>query len=457
MHVVTIEVPHLRNRTHLVHDGRVGVVIDPPRQVGAVEAAAEEAGVDIVAVAETHIHDDYVSGGLFLSKRHRASYLVAADEDVDFDRIEVHDNETLSFGDIDLRAIATPGHTPLHLAFLASDATTGDDRPSALFSGGSLLHGTVGRTDLVDPFLTTALTRAQWLSARRLGALPAETSLHPTHGSGGLGGGTSTPAVDGIVTVGDQRATNPALTLGHEPFVSTLLGTLDPAPSHHTRVSARNRAGAWDPRPHHPIDLDGVRHALARGAHVVDVRSAADYAAGHIPGTLSVPAGPQCALYIGWVTPWGAELVLVSDADEGLEQLVAELGSIGIERVRTAVVDTSEAGSGATGWTWLRRTDWAGYVEDPPAAGSVVIDVRRPDEWCAGHLPGARNIPVHELLQRLEEIPRGEVWVHCDAGYRAAVAAGILDRAGRDVVLVDDEFPRVTEIGLHLQSGRPAA
>ncbi len=453
MHVVTIEVPHLRNRTHLVHDGRVGVVIDPPRQVGAVEAAAEEAGVDIVAVAETHIHDDYVSGGLFLSKRHRAAYLVAADEEVDFDRIEVHDNETLAFGDIDLRAIATPGHTPLHLAFLASDATTRDDSRGALFSGGSLLHGTVGRTDLVDPVLTPALTRAQWLSAHRLGALPAETSLHPTHGSGGFGAGTATPPVDGMVTVGDQRSTNPALTLGHERFVSTMLGSLDPAPSHHTQVSARNRAGAWSPRPHHRIDADGLGEALARGAHVIDVRSAADYAAGHIPGTLSVPSGPRCAVCTGWVTPWGAELVLVSDSDAELEQLVADLGSIGLENVATAVLD----GSGATGWTGLRRTDWAGYVADPPAPRSVVIDVRRPDEWCAGHLPGARNIPVHELPHRLEEIPRGKVWVHCDAGYRAAVAAGILDRAGHDVVLVDDEFPRVTEIGLHLQRGRPAA
>ena len=452
MHVVTIDLPHLRNRTHLVHDGRVGVVIDPPRQVGAVEAAAEEAGVDIVAVAETHIHDDYVSGGLFLSKRHGAAYLVAADEEVDFARIGVHDNETLAFGDIDLRAIATPGHTPLHVAFLATDATTGDHSSGALFSGGSLLHGTVGRTDLVDPVLTTALTRAQWLSARRLGALPAGTTLHPTHGFGGLGG-ASTPKADGRVTVGDQRDTNPALTLGHERFVSTLLGSLDPAPRHHTRVSARNRAGAWVPRPHHRIDPVDLGQALARGAHVVDVRSAADYAAGHVPGTLSVPAGPRCAVYTGWVTPWGAELVLLSDSDDGLEQLVAELASIGIESVGTAVVD----GSGADGWTGLRRTDWAGYVADPPASGSVVVDVRRSDEWCAGHLPGARNIPLHELPHRLEEIPRGEVWVHCDAGYRAAVAAGILDRAGYDVVLLDDEFPRVTEIGLHLQSGRPAA
>ena len=126
-------------------------MIDPPRDVAAVEAAAEEAQVDIVAVAETHIHNDYVSGGLLLSRRHGAEYLVAADEDVEFARIGVHDNETLAFGDLDLRVIATPGHTPLHVSYLATDANAGDGAAGALFSGGSLLHGTVGRTDLVDP------------------------------------------------------------------------------------------------------------------------------------------------------------------------------------------------------------------------------------------------------------------------------------------------------------------
>src|ERR1700712_636810 len=144
MRVLTIDVPHLGNRTHLVHDGRVGVVVDSPRDTSAVESAAEDAGVDIVAVAETHIHNDYVSGGLCLSKRHGAEYLVAADEDVEFARIGVHDNETLAFGDIDLRVIATPGHTPLHVSYLATDAGAGDGAAGALFSGGSLLHGAVG-------------------------------------------------------------------------------------------------------------------------------------------------------------------------------------------------------------------------------------------------------------------------------------------------------------------------
>ena len=137
MRVLTIDVPHLGNRTHLVHDGRVGVVIDPPRDPEPVEKAAADAGIDLVAVAETHIHNDYVSGGLCLSKRHGAEYLLAADEDVEFARIGVRDNETLAFGDIDLRVIATPGHTPLHLSYLATDATAGGNPPGALLAAAA--------------------------------------------------------------------------------------------------------------------------------------------------------------------------------------------------------------------------------------------------------------------------------------------------------------------------------
>ena len=240
MHVLTIDVPHLGNRTHLVHDGRVAVAIDPPRDLTAVESAAEVAGVDIVAVAETHIHNDYVSGGLCLSNRHGAEYLVAADEEVEFNRIGVHDNETLAFGDIDLRVIATPGHTPLHVSYLATDA--GDaDAAGALFSGGSLLQTTVGRTDLVDPTLTTALARAQWLSARRLGALPSDTSLHPTHGFGSFCASAPASPTKGGVTIADQRGTNTALTTPRDTFVTRLLAGLGPVPSHYAHMATRNR------------------------------------------------------------------------------------------------------------------------------------------------------------------------------------------------------------------------
>ena len=452
MHVLTIDVPHLGNRTHLVHDGRVGVVIDPPRDLTAVESAAEEAGVDIVAVAETHIHNDYVSGGLCLSNRHGAEYLVAADEEVEFDRIGVHDNETLAFGDIDLRVIATPGHTPLHVSYLATDA--GDaDAAGALFSGGSLLHGTVGRTDLVDPTLVhrpgprpVALGRDGSARCR-----PTPRCTRPTASAASARARRPTPPT-GEVTIADQRDDEHRTDdrAGHLRHAACSRGSGRCPATTPTWRRATGRA-PWTPRPATRLDHAAALEALARGAHVVDVRSSADYAAGHLRGTLAIPAGAQCAVYAGWVTPWGADLVFLSDSEATLDALERELASIGIEGVATATLEPTIG----RGWTGLRRTDWEGFVADPPAPNAVVLDVRRPEEWRAGHLAGSLNIAVHELPQRLDEVPPGEVWVHCAAGYRATVAAGLLDRAGRDVVLVDDEFAKVGELGIPLLREQP--
>lgn len=445
MHVVSVEVPHLGNRTHLVHDGTVGVVIDPPRDVSAIESAATAAGVQIVAVAETHLHDDYVSGAVVLAFRHGADLLLNADEDVEFAHIGVRDHETLAYGDLDLRVVATPGHSPHHLAYLAVDSST-PDLPGALFSGGSLLDGGVGRTDLAGPGLVTPLTRAQWLSARRLAALPDGTRLHATHGLGSHGAVVVGPVPRSGATVGQQRATNPALTSSRDGFAADLVAGLGPVPRHCSRVSPRNRVGAWLPAAGEQVGPSELAAALARGAQVLDVRPSEEYAAGHLPGSLSVPFGDQSAVYAAWVTPWGSDLVLVSDEEDELATLVGHLASIGVEGVATSVLRRTTAD-----WTTSGHTDWAGFVAGAATeVDRVVLDVRNPSEWAAGHLPDAVNIPVHELPDRLDEVPPGRVWVHCQAGYRAAVATGLLDRAGREVVHVDDRLERVTDHGLVL-------
>lgn len=453
MHVITVEIPHLGNRSHLVHDNSVAVVIDPPRDISVVESAASEAGVDIVAVAETHIHDDYVSGGLVLSRRHRADYLVAAEEDVEFDRLGVQDHDSLSYGAVDLRVLATPGHTPLHVSFLASDADAPEDAAKALFSGGSLLEGSVGRTDLVDPALTTALTRAQWRTARRLGALPSQTRLHPTHGPGSFCSSNAVEATDGSATIGSQLAENPALNTPCGRFMNRLLARPGPVPAHFARMTPRNRRGAWTPRANGRLGAGEVGSAVARGAQVVDIRSREKYAAGHVPGSIAVEHGPHLAAYAGWVTPWGSEIVLVSDSEVDLDLAERQLASIGIEGVTSVVLDDSSRAS----WRGHRRIDWETFADSPTTTDRVLLDVRRPEEWRTGHIEHSVHIPVEELSHRLAEVPAGEVWVHCQAGFRAAVAAGLLDRAGREVVLVDDDFSAVRRLGIPVVRGLAAA
>ena len=247
MKVVTLEVPELGNRCHLVHDGGSALVVDPPRDLAPVERAAEAEGVEIVAVADTHVHNDYVSGALGLARRHGADYLLSADERVDFERVGVRDGDVVEVGDLRVRVIATPGHTRHHQSFLATEG----EAPGALFSGGSLLHGTVGRTDLVDPRLTHDLARAQWTSARTLAGLDPATLLHPTHGFGSFCAGRTPCRIGGDPTIGEQRAVEPRTAAGPRGVRGRAGGRARPGPlllpAHGAAEPRRRRPG---PAPH---------------------------------------------------------------------------------------------------------------------------------------------------------------------------------------------------------------
>ena len=450
MAVLTIEVPSLGNRTHLVHDCRVAVVVDPPRDLALVEDAAEAAGVAIAAVAETHVHNDYVSGGLALARRHGADLLVSADERVAFERVGVRDGDVLSYGDIEVRVLDTPGHTRHHQAFLARVGGESGD-PAALLSGGSLLLGTVGRTDLVDPRLAELLAGAQWHSARRLAQLDPSTLLLPTHGFGSFCASTTVIPIDGTApaTIGGQLATHPALLTERETFVTDLVAGLGPVPRYYERMDPLNRSGSGvaTPRPARRVTAEQVSDAVLSGSWVVDLRGRADFAAGHLPGSVSVEYSAQFATYVGWLVPWDDDIVLLTDTPEVLEPALRELARIGIDGVGAHVMTPAQPLTAS-----YRRADWAAYRQAralSAATGTrppVVVDVRQRDEWLDGHLPGALHLPVHEVETAGRRMPPGELWVHCRSGYRAGIAASLLHRAGRDVVHVDDAWERVGEL-----------
>jgi hydroxyacylglutathione hydrolase len=441
MRVVTIKIPQLGNRCHLVHDGARALVVDPPRDLSAVEEAAAAREVEIVAVADTHVHNDYVSGGLALARRHGADYLLCADEPVTFDRVGVRDGDLVPVGDLEVEVIATPGHTLHHQAFLARHG-----RRQALFSGGSLLDGTVGRTDLVDPRLTQDLARAQWTSARALARLDADTRLHPTHGFGSFCAGTpaSTPGSgNGPVTLAQQRSTNPVLLTEREPFVSELVAAIGPIPAHYARLAPLNLAGAGavPPRPARRATSEQVQDAVLRGSWVIDLRDRTAYAEGHVPGTVSIQYSAQFATYVGWLVPWDDDIVLLTDTPGVLESAVRDLAAIGIEGVATHVLD--EDPLTAT----YRVSDWEGF-RAAADGHRVVVDVRQRDEWESGHLPGAHHVAVQDVDIAGRDLPPGEVWVHCRSGYRAGIAASILQRMGRSVVHVDDDWDHVGELSI---------
>jgi hydroxyacylglutathione hydrolase len=437
MDVVVIETPPLGDRSYLVHDGQVALVIDPQRDTDRVEAAAAEAGVRITHVAETHLHNDYLTGGLVLARAHAAVYLVNASEDVGFERQPIADGGTVRVGRLTVKAVATPGHTHHHLSYVVTD---GDEQ--AVFSGGSLLYGSVGRTDLVADADTEELTHHQYTSVRRLTAQARpEAELYPTHGFGSFCSSGPASAARAS-TMAEQLKSNHALTDPDEDhFVQELIANLTAYPSYYAHMAPANRKGPGPADLTVPESLDPAElsRRLEDGEWVVDLRNRVAFASSHLQGSVSFEYGRGSSFtsYVGWVLPWNQELTLVGGRGD-VEKAIRDLSRIGIDSPAAALGTEPAALAADTAVVSYPRADW----EETRRRGAqdVVLDVRRTDEYDAGHLAGAVNIPLHELLSRMDEVPAGKVWVHCESGYRSGVAASLLQRAGRDVVHVDARF-----------------
>lgn len=448
MQVEVIPTEELGDRSYVVHDGRTAVVVDPQRDLDRVEALLAARGLTCGLVVETHLHNDYVTGGYELARRTGVPYVMSADDDVEFERHAVHDGDELSVGTLTVRAVATPGHTLAHLSYVISDS----DGPPAVFTGGSLLYGSVGRTDLIDSGRTEELTRAQYRSARRLAdLLPDDAPIFPTHGfgsfcsSGSASGGANS-------TVGAERSSNDALTEPDEDaFVERLVAGLTAYPAYYVHMGPRNRRGpgAPDLSPPEPVDADSLRKRVAGGEWVVDLRDRTAYAAEHLGGTIGIALGQQFATYLGWIFPYGRPLTLIGESADQVAQAQRQLVRIGIERPAGAAVGTpAELADGEERRSYPRVT----FADVPHGVdrngADVVFDVRRDDERSNGSIPGSRHMPLHFLLDRLDQVPEGRLWVHCASGFRASIAASLLDRAGRDVVLIDDEYANAVESGL---------
>ncbi|WP_409054941.1 MBL fold metallo-hydrolase [Streptomyces sp. SYP-A7185] len=446
----TLEFEGLGNRSYLAGGPSAAVVIDPPRDIDQVIVAAARRGVRIAFVAETHVHNDYVTGGLELARVTGATYLVPAEAQVSLARTPVADGDTVTVDDgLALRAIATPGHTPHHTSYALAE----DGRGVAAFTGGSLLIGTVGRPDLVEPRLTEQLARAQHASAHRLvDELDDEVPVLPTHGFGSFC--SSSQAEEDATTIGKERVTNDALTLDVDTFVTQILAGLDDVPAYYAHMGPANAAGPApiDLTPPRRADAEEIAARLAAGEWVVDLRSRMAFAEGHVAGSFNFEGEGKLATYLAWLIPWGKPVTLLADTPEQITDAQRELARVGIDRPAAAATGDQA--------DWIRpgeelasfpRARFAGLAQvRERGADVVVLDVRRNSERADGYIDGSVHIPIHELHGRIGEVPDGVVWVHCAGGMRAAIAASLLDAAGRDVVAVDDGFDAATEAGLPL-------
>ncbi|CAL9340519.1 rhodanese-like domain-containing protein [Streptomyces sp. enrichment culture] len=449
--VDTIATEGLGNRCYLAGGARHAVAVDPPRDVDRVIAAAAARGVRLTHVVETHIHNDYVSGGLDLARLTGAAYLVPAGAGATFPHVPVHDGDrTPVDAALTLRALATPGHTPHHTAYVLEDSGT----PVAAFTGGSLLIGTVGRPDLVEPRLTEHLARAQYASAHRLAAeLPDDTAVLPTHGFGSFCASTRTGADTGPSTIGAEKTGNDAFAKDADTFVADLLAGLDAVPAYYAHMAPRNARGPEpvDLTPPAVADADEIAARLAAGEWVVDLRGRVAFARGHVAGSFNIEAGGQLATYLAWLIPPGRPVTLLAESPERIAAAQRELVRVGIDRPAAAA--TGEPRGWVRDGEALRAYEtgtFAGLARalDADPRGTVVLDVRRDTERAAGYVEGSLHIPLHELRQRAAGLPAGTLWVHCAAGTRAAIAASMLDAAGREVVAVDDAFDAAAGAGL---------
>ena len=438
--VVAIDTPALGDRSYLAHDGEAAPVVDPQRDIDRVLDLAAARGVRITHVFETHLHNDYVTGGLALARAAGAAYHVNAADPVAFDRVPVTDRDVIEVSPLlRVRVLATPGHTFTHLSYVLEAA----DRPHAVFTGGSLLYGSTGRPDLLGSAHAEELAHAQFGSAHRLAAeLPEDAAVYPTHGFGSFCSATQSEGSSS--TIGREQRVNPALILAEDRWVSELLAGLDAFPAYYAHMGPANAAGpsGADLSAPRRAGAAELRRRIEAGEWVVDLRARRAFAAGHVAGTLSFDLDGSFATYLGWLIPWGTPLTLLGRTPEQVAEAQRELTRIGIDRPAAAATGSPGDWAGGRALRSYPVADFAGLEAVRHHRRVVILDVRRDQEWNESHIAGAVHIPIHQLPARIDDVPEGEVWVHCEAGYRASVAASFLDAAGRTVVAVDDEYER---------------
>lgn len=402
------------------------LMIDPARIPTAQVADAAERGLRIAYTADTHTHADYISGSPDLAAR-GATFLAPAAAGLDREYHGLADGDIVEVGCYTLEAIATPGHTPDHLAYLLSD----DTDPVALFSGGSLMVGTVGRTDLLGDERREELAHDLHRALRdRILTLPDDLAVYPTHGAGSFcsapGGG------DRTTTIGRERAANPLLSMTEDDFVEHLLAGLGSFPDYFRRLPSINQHGL----PLHdtvpaltPLDLDAVDRLLAAGAVVVDARKVVDFAAGHIPGSVSIELRPVFASWLGWLTEPEQPVVVVLDDDQDETDLVRQALTIGHDNLAGRLTD------GVAAWSGAGRSVATIELIEPDAIDRPLLDIRQANEYAAGHVPDALNVELGALP--VAPIPVGPVATMCGKTERAMTAASVLERRGhRDVAVL---------------------
>lgn len=430
------------------------IVVDPNRRVDAYLRAAEQEGLRITHVTETHIHADFVSGARELARSSGATLFLSDNGNADWryqfaakeGAILLGDGDELMVGNVRVQVLHTPGHTPEHICFLITD-TAAADRPMGVFTGDFVFVGDVGRPDLLERAAQIEGTmeeaaRLLYGSIQRFKQLPDYLQLWPGHGAGSACG----KALGAVPqsTLGYERMFNWAFGIeGEREFVEAVLAGQPEPPKYFAEMKRINKEGpsliGGFRRPER-LPESRIPDLLAGGAFVIDTRHIGDFAEGHMPGTINIPLDRSFLTWAGWLVPFDRDFYLIVDEDanpQAIDEAAGDLLLIGLDRIAgyfgAGTIDAwADAGRRLATTREITSSDLAQMLEN----GDVtVVDVRSRSEWEAAHMPGVPNVPLGYLTDRLEEISKDRtVVLHCQTGWRSAIGASLLQALGYERV-----------------------
>ncbi len=448
---------------------REAIVVDPSRDVGRYIRAAEDEGLRITHVVETHIHADFLSGSRELARRANAILLLSAEGTDEWryrfldEARPLRDGDSFTVGGVRFDVMHTPGHTPEHIALLVTDTATSSE-PMGVLSGDAVFVGDVGRPDLLvktrragaaadggDPIVEmTSAARQLFSTVQRFRELPAHLQLWPGHGAGSACG-KSLGAVPQS-TIGYEARSNWAFGVKDEQrFVELVLEGQPEPPRYFARMKRLNRDGppALGARPTAtPLAAEAFPSIQRGGVLVLDTRRPAAFAAGHLPGAINVPLDRQFITRAGSVLPDEAMIALLVEGGAARAgRVVCALALIGVDDVHgvfdESVLDWQQKNGG------LSRIQQVAPQDAANGGGAAIIDVRGASEWAEGHVPGAIHIPLPELPDRMAELPDGPLVLHCQGGSRSVIATSLLHAAGRtDVANMEGGYSAWSRAGL---------
>lgn len=443
----------LAHASYMLASQGEAVVVDPQRDVEIYLAAAEEHGLQIRHIFETHLHADFVSGHKELAERTGATIYIGPHGGARFDRKEVSDGFQLRIGKLRMDVLETPGHTPESICLVVTDEEK-SDQPWAVLTGDTLFIGDVGRPDLSPAHTPAELAGLLYDSLHnKLMTLPDDVLVYPAHGAGSLCGRNM--RAERSSTLATEKMTNYALQIpSRSDFIQELTSKVPVRPDYFLQDAEINREGApalSDLSELRPIQPNELQTLLADGVVALDVRSANDFALGHVPGTIHIALSGQFASWAGSVLGLSSRPVLIADSDEQLAEARLRLARVGIEDARGFLQGGTNAWKDAgLPLAALPQISVDTLHQWWSEGKSLLLDVRREGEWKAAHIQGATWSPLDTLNHNLPAVdPERLIAVHCKSGYRSAIACSILQRAGfRKVVNVEGGYDAWQQAGL---------